>query len=140
MSLPIVNISSALQRSPVPRSIVDNHAIGSLAAVLYTGWVTVPPGVADGASAAAKEDLSGAVAVAGTLPSSLGAQLLTAAREAFTSALGAVTIGCAITLVVLAVAVYATVRHVKPIGSEEPRPEPEGSPAAPRDVEAADRR
>lgn len=32
LSIPLVNISSALLRSPVPRSIVDNHAIGSLAA------------------------------------------------------------------------------------------------------------
>jgi DNA-binding LacI/PurR family transcriptional regulator len=32
MSLPVVNISSALPRSPVPRSIVDNRAIGALAA------------------------------------------------------------------------------------------------------------
>ena len=32
LSLPVVNISSALPRSPVPRSIVDNRAIGSLAA------------------------------------------------------------------------------------------------------------
>jgi LacI family transcriptional regulator len=30
--IPIVNISSALSESPVPRSIVDNHAIGVLAA------------------------------------------------------------------------------------------------------------
>jgi len=32
LTLPVVNISSALERSPVPRSIVDNHAIGALAA------------------------------------------------------------------------------------------------------------
>ena len=32
LSIPLVNISSALLRSPVPRSIVDNHSIGSLAA------------------------------------------------------------------------------------------------------------
>jgi len=32
LSLPVVNISSALLQSPVPRSIVDNHAIGALAA------------------------------------------------------------------------------------------------------------
>ncbi len=32
LSLPVVNISSALPRSPVPRSIVDNQAIGHLAA------------------------------------------------------------------------------------------------------------
>ena len=32
LSLPVVNISSALPRSPVPRSIVDNRAIGFLAA------------------------------------------------------------------------------------------------------------
>jgi LacI family transcriptional regulator len=32
ISIPVVNISSALVRSPVPRSIVDNHAIGALAA------------------------------------------------------------------------------------------------------------
>jgi LacI family transcriptional regulator len=32
LAIPVVNISSALVRSPVPRSIVDNHAIGALAA------------------------------------------------------------------------------------------------------------
>jgi LacI family transcriptional regulator len=32
LSIPVVNISSALVRSPVPRSIVNNHAIGALAA------------------------------------------------------------------------------------------------------------
>jgi LacI family transcriptional regulator len=32
LGVPVVNISSALVRSPVPRSIVDNHAIGTLAA------------------------------------------------------------------------------------------------------------
>ncbi|GAA4549842.1 MFS transporter [Amycolatopsis samaneae] len=108
-------------------------AIGSLATVLYTSWMSVPPGVPDGAAAAAREDLSGAVAASGTLEPSLGAQLVTAARESFGSALNGVAIGCAVTLVVLAVAVYATVRHVKPIGSEAPEPEP----AAPRDVAAA---
>src|SRR4029077_14097752 len=32
LSIPVVNISSALLRPPVPRSIVDNRAIGALAA------------------------------------------------------------------------------------------------------------
>src|SRR5687768_9744987 len=32
LSAPVVNISSALPSSPVPRSIVDNRAIGELAA------------------------------------------------------------------------------------------------------------
>jgi DHA2 family multidrug resistance protein-like MFS transporter len=113
-------------------------AIGSLSTVLYTSWVAVPPGVPAGASAAAKEDLAGAVATSGTLPAPLGDQLVTAARETFTSALSTVAIGCAITLVALTVVVYATMRHVKPIGSEAPGPEQEGGPAAPHDPEPRD--
>lgn len=113
-------------------------AIGSLATVLYTSWVAVPPGIPADASAAAKEDLAGAVATSQTLSPPLGDQLVTAARETFTSAFGVVAIGCAVTMLVLAAVVYATMRHVGPIGSEEP--EPEGGPAAPRDTEvAADR-
>ncbi|WP_340686961.1 MFS transporter [Amycolatopsis coloradensis] len=115
-------------------------AIGSLSTVLYTSWVAVPPGVPAGASAAAKEDLAGAVATSGTLPAPLGDQLATAARETFTSGLSTIAIGCAVTLAALTVVVYATMRHVKPIGSEAPEPEPEDGPAVPREAEvAADR-
>jgi DHA2 family multidrug resistance protein-like MFS transporter len=100
-------------------------SLGSIATILYTAWVTVPAGVPAEAAAVAKEDLPGAVATAGTLPPALGEQLLKVAQGTFGNALTAVGIGAAIVLVLLSGVVFATVRHVKPIGSEQAAAEAE---------------
>nr|AGO97174.1 transport protein [Streptomyces sp. CNT-179] len=99
--------------------------MGSLATVIYAGRLVVPSGVPSDAASAAGEDLAGAVTASETLSPALSDQLLTAAREAFTGAFGTVALCGAVTLIVLAGLMFVLMRHVRPIGSEEPEPETE---------------
>ncbi|MGH3587043.1 MAG: MFS transporter [Pseudonocardia sp.] len=85
---------------------------GSIAAAVYRGTLTVGPGVPD----AAAEGISGAVTAAAQLPAEAGAELLSAAREAFTSGLTtAATVGGVLFLVLAGLAV-TTLRHLRPTG------------------------
>jgi DHA2 family multidrug resistance protein-like MFS transporter len=81
--------------------------LGSIGTALYRSQVAeaVPAGVTPEASEAARGTLGGAVAVAEQLPGPLGADLLGAAREAFTDAFVVTAVICAV--VVLATAVVA---------------------------------
>jgi hypothetical protein len=83
----------------------------------------VPTGVPPQAAEAARDTLGGAVAVAGQLSDRLGAPLLEAARQAFTSGLqvvfavsAAVAVGIAILVAVLLRGVDAGVEHKEPSG------------------------
>jgi MFS transporter, DHA2 family, multidrug resistance protein len=60
--------------------------LGSIGAAVYRGQVadTLPAGIPAGAAEAARDTLGGAVVAAGQLPGALGADLLDAARQAFT--------------------------------------------------------
>jgi MFS transporter, DHA2 family, multidrug resistance protein len=63
--------------------------LGSIGAAVYRGQIadTLPAGIPAGAAEAARDTLGGAVVAAGQLPGALGADLLAAARQAFTQGL-----------------------------------------------------
>jgi DHA2 family multidrug resistance protein-like MFS transporter len=104
--------------------------LGSLATVVYRADITVPAGVPAAAGDAARQGITAAAQAAQRLPGPLGADLLDAARDAFTAGLTTVAgVGAAV-FVGLAVLAARTFRHVG--GS----PAADAVPAAPADVDA----
>jgi len=89
--------------------------IGSLGTALYRGELAraVPPGVPPEAVEAARSTLGTAVAVAERLPHDVGADLLDAARMAFTNSLQLSGIISATVVAVTAVLVAVLLRHVR---------------------------
>jgi DHA2 family multidrug resistance protein-like MFS transporter len=88
--------------------------LGSIGVAVYRSAMAVaaPAGVPPEAEEAARGTLGGAIAVAAQLPQALGAQLVTAARDAFVSGLQ-LTAGISVVgSVVLAVFVLLILRHV----------------------------
>jgi DHA2 family multidrug resistance protein-like MFS transporter len=83
--------------------------LGSIGVAIYRAGLadSLPAGVPSQASAAARDTLGGAVGVAQQLPADLGAALLAASREAFTTGLQ-VTAGIS-AVVAVGIAVLATV-------------------------------
>ncbi|MFI1826954.1 MFS transporter [Streptomyces sp. NPDC020412] len=114
-------------------------AFGSLGGALYQGAVEVPDGVTGADAEAVRASVEGALAVAGSLPADLGAQVLSAAREAYTGGLTAVAVVCA---VLAAVTGVVTVTALRNVGARRPEatgpdsaPDPGADPAAERKPE-----
>jgi len=118
-------------------------ALGSIGVAIYRSQLTaaLPAGVPADAATAARNTLGGAVGVAGRLPASVGAALLDAAREAFTTGLqvtatisAAVAVAIAIVATVMLRRVPATAQtpaEEPPVTVAEP-PAPTPTPAEPR--------
>jgi DHA2 family multidrug resistance protein-like MFS transporter len=107
-------------------------ALGSIGTVVYRSQIggTIPAGVPAGAAAAARDNLAVATVAAQGLTDQLGAALLTAAREAFTSELHAVAGVSAAVLAGVALLVVTMLRHVPAIGTAHPdRAETKEAPA-----------
>jgi DHA2 family multidrug resistance protein-like MFS transporter len=103
-------------------------ALGSLAAVAYRAHLAVPTGTPTAAGAAARQGITEALSAAQHLPGPLGAELLDAARTAFTAGLTTVAgVGAAV-FVALAVLAAVAFRHVPPTGL---------APAAPAEADPA---
>jgi MFS transporter, DHA2 family, multidrug resistance protein len=100
--------------------------LGSVATAVYRGQVTdaVPAGVPPEAAAAAQDTLGGVVAVAGQLPGRLGAELLDAARQAFTQGLQLTFAVSAAVAVGGAILVVSLLRHVGASSERGEQPEP----------------
>jgi MFS transporter, DHA2 family, multidrug resistance protein len=99
-------------------------ALGSLATVAYRAHLAVPPGTPAAAARAARQGITAAAGTAQHLPGPLGADLLGAARTAFTA--GLTTVAAVGAAVFLALAVLAAVafRHVPTTGAA-PQPAPD---------------
>lgn len=83
-------------------------SLGSVGTAVYSAELIVPDGVPAAMAETARDDIAAAASVAAGLPGQLGADLLDAARAAFTSGVNVVgAIGAAVflTLAVLAIAV-----------------------------------
>lgn len=92
--------------------------LGALGTAVYRNALdpAIPPDVPAAAAETAGEGLAGAVAVAGQLPDSPGLELLSSAREAFTSGLNVTAgVGAAVFLA-LAVLAAVALRHVPSTG------------------------
>jgi DHA2 family multidrug resistance protein-like MFS transporter len=112
--------------------------LGSLGTVVYRNQLagTVPTGVPDQAVDAAGEGITAAVAAAQQLPGPLSADLLDAARAAFTAGLNVVGgVGAAIFLW-LAVTAAAALRHVR-AGGEAGQSAPVDAEVETADVESS---
>jgi DHA2 family multidrug resistance protein-like MFS transporter len=98
---------------------------GTIGIAVYRGLMadTVPAGIPPEAAEAAKDTLGAAVAVAGQLPGQVGAELVAAAREAYTQGLQLVATISAVGTIVLAIFVAVALRRVRV------RSEPEQQPA-----------
>jgi DHA2 family multidrug resistance protein-like MFS transporter len=100
-------------------------ALGSLGTAIYRGQLgdTLPAGLTGDAARTAEEGITGAAQVADGLPGGQAAQLLDAAREAFTTGLNSLAGLSALMFVGLAVLAAVTLRHEAAGG--KPRPEPQ---------------
>jgi MFS transporter, DHA2 family, multidrug resistance protein len=95
--------------------------LGSVATALYRGAVIVPEQVPAAAATAAGDSIAGANAVAATLPSPLGTQLLGSARDAFTGALHTIGAVNAVLFLALAFFIVVKLRHA-PAMAGPPQP------------------
>jgi DHA2 family multidrug resistance protein-like MFS transporter len=69
---------------------------------------------------AARESLTDAITVAGTLPRHAGAAVLSAAREAFSNGLHTVAAITAAAVAAVAILIVVQLRQVRPLGDTEP--------------------
>jgi len=101
--------------------------LGTLAATVYRGNVTLPAGLSTQAAATAHDSLAGAVSTAATLPGPEAGTVLTAAGNAFTSGLHTVAAVGAVLFAAMAVFVGVRLRHVPAFGAAQAAPA--GEPA-----------
>ncbi|HEY8584049.1 MAG TPA: MFS transporter [Capillimicrobium sp.] len=104
--------------------------IGSLAAAVYRSSIELPDGLPAEAAASARDTIGGAAAAAESVGGALGAELLAAARDAFTTALSAAATTSAVLLAVAAALAAVLLRGVGGAG---------GEPAADEDGSARER-
>jgi MFS transporter, DHA2 family, multidrug resistance protein len=109
--------------------------LGVVGTAVYRGQIAdaVPAGVPADAVEATRDTLGGAVAAAGQLPDDVAAALLGPARDAFTSALHAVSGLAALIAFGLAVLTAVLLRNVGPAGGAA---EPAGEPGEPAEANA----
>ena len=106
--------------------------LGSLGVAIYRGALAnLPAGLPAEATATAKDTLGGAVQVAASLPSAVGAEVLEVSRGAFVQAMQIATGISAVLAVGVAIIAVATLRHVPSGGATEATDE---EPAAPLDL------
>jgi DHA2 family multidrug resistance protein-like MFS transporter len=115
--------------------------LGSIGTAVYRSVVAdaFPEGVPPEAAEAARDTLGGAVGVADQLPGPLGAELLDAAREAFTQGLQLTAIASAAIVLGMAILTVVLLRHVR-TGSEpddQADTEPAGAVASEAGIEKA---
>jgi DHA2 family multidrug resistance protein-like MFS transporter len=105
--------------------------LGTIGTAVYRSQVSdgIPAGVPAEEADAARDTLGGAVAAEAQLPGDLGADLLEAAREAFTQALQAAAVTSAVIAAVAAILVLVLLRRVRAVESDA-FPSPSADPAA----------
>ena len=97
-------------------------AMGSVATAVYQGNVTVPDGVPADAATSAGDGITGAVAVARTLPEVQANALLGSAHEAFNTGMVTVAVIAAVGYVVVAAVAWRGMGHVRPFGAVHDAP------------------
>ena len=101
--------------------------LGVIGTAVYRGHVT--GAIPSGAATASRDTLGGAVAAAGQLPDELGADLLSAARDAFSQGLHVVAAISAGVAIGSAVVAAVMLRGAPSSGAAEPEPEVVAEPA-----------
>jgi MFS transporter, DHA2 family, multidrug resistance protein len=95
-------------------------ALGSLGTAVYRSRVRVPAGTPEDAARATRDTLAGATGAASHLPDRLGTEVLSSAREAFTSGMHATAGLSAVLLIAVAATVAALLRDTGPSEPAEP--------------------
>lgn len=92
--------------------------IGSIGIATYRSQITdtLPGGVPPEAAAAAKTGIDGALAAASQLPDTVGASLITAAQQAFTSGMNIAGLVSAVIAALAALIAATRLRHIRPTG------------------------
>ncbi|NBE99195.1 MFS transporter [Nonomuraea sp. KC401] len=112
-------VASALSETGQEFSAALGLAVlGSLATIVYRAGLTVPEGTPAGLADAARDTLGGAVGAAEGRPAA--AELLAAAKDAFSGGLAAAGAASAVIMLAAAALALASLRHVPPIGSTAP--------------------
>ncbi|WP_329044080.1 MFS transporter [Amycolatopsis sp. NBC_01488] len=106
-------------------------AMGSVANAVYQGNVTVPAGVPADAATSAGDGITGAVAVARTLPQAQGTALLDSAHDAFNAGLVTVAVIAAIGYTLVATVAWRGMGHVLPFGAGQEAPANDGTGGEP---------
>jgi DHA2 family multidrug resistance protein-like MFS transporter len=101
--------------------------LGSIATAVYRGVMAdgVPAGVPPEAAETARSTLGGAVAVAERLPGQTGAELLGAAREAFSQSFQLTATICAAVVLAMAIAAAVLLPRVRSGSELEPQANPD---------------
>jgi DHA2 family multidrug resistance protein-like MFS transporter len=107
---------------------------GSIATIIYRGSVQIPAGVPSGVASTAREGIAQGTVAAGGLPGGLGGQLITAARDGFTSAFSGAALVCAVLMVILAGLGLVLLRRVGLGGEETPASAPAEEVVTPETV------
>lgn len=103
--------ASVSETSNLFGSTMGLAVLGSVGAAVYGREMTVPAGVPEQLAETARETVAGAAAVSGGLPGSSAAELVGAAREAFTAGLNVVAVISAVLVVVLAAVIVRVQRR-----------------------------
>ncbi|WP_119728817.1 MFS transporter [Thermomonospora amylolytica] len=103
--------------------------LGSIATAVYQDRLSLPAGLPADAAAAARENIATAVETARGLGGSMADDLLTSAREAFTSGLNLVGLLGAVLFTAIAVLTVVWLRQVPPTQDPEAKTEAEADPA-----------
>lgn len=103
--------ASVSETSNLFGSTMGLAVLGSVGAAVYGREMVVPAGVPEQLAETARETVAGAAAVSGGLPGSSAAELVGAAREAFTAGLNVVAVISAVLVVVLAVVIVRVQRR-----------------------------
>ncbi|TDD86513.1 MFS transporter [Actinomadura darangshiensis] len=102
--------------------------LGSVGAAAYRDHLRVPAGTPALAADAARDGITGAVAVTRHSSAAWAGGLSESARHAFTAGLHSVAAVGAVLFLVLAGFVLVALRHVPPVGAADPRGERRGPP------------
>ncbi|MET9370661.1 MFS transporter [Streptomyces griseoflavus] len=99
--------------------------LGTLGLAVYRDDIagTLPAGVPESAADAARDSVAGAAAAADTLPGPVAESLLEPVRVAFTGGLHTVAAVSAVLIAVVGVFFVVLMRHIPPVGQEEPAAE-----------------
>jgi DHA2 family multidrug resistance protein-like MFS transporter len=103
-------------------------ALGTIGVTVYRDRVVIPHGLPASETATIHGSIAGALTTVPHLPSAAGGDLLTSAREAFTSGLHTAAAVCVVVALGLAVISFLTLRRVPVIGPPMGGPPPEGMP------------
>lgn len=121
--------ASAIQQTSTEFGLALGIAtVGSIGTAVYRGQMSdaIPAGVPAQVAEAARDSINGAVTAAERFP-----DVVTAAREAYTTGLNVVSGISVVVFLVLAVLIAVMIRHVPPFGRMQPA-QGDGDPAAPR--------